>query len=100
MDTQCKLFIEEVSSSASVGVEAKLDAVMHLIESLLSNPEYKLDINYHIDLIDCNTFCKNNSILLTKLVEYFKNNRVSLLTQLEILYPQLEMGLGLGLGLG
>jgi hypothetical protein len=92
MDTQCKLFIQEVSSSASVDVEAKFVAVMHLIESLLSNPEYKLDIgSYHIDLINCNTFGNANSILLTKLVEYFKDNRDSLQTELRTLYPQLQI---------
>ena len=92
MDTQCMLFIEEVSSSpASVDVEAKFDAVKHLIKSLLFNPEYKLGINYRIDLIDCNTFCNANSILLTKLVEYFKDNRDSLQTELRTLYPQLQI---------
>lgn len=90
MDTQCMLFIQEVSSSASV--EAKLDAVIHLIKSLLFNPEYKLGIDsYYIDLINCNTFCNANSILLTKLVEYFKDNRNSLQTELRTLYPQLQI---------
>jgi hypothetical protein len=37
----------------SVCMSAKLDAVMHLIESLLSNPEHKLFIeSYYIDLIN------------------------------------------------
>jgi len=87
------LFIEEVSSSpASVDVEAKFDAVKHLIKSLLSNPEHKLFIeSYYIDLIDCNTFCNANSILLTKLVEYFKDKRDSLQTELRKLYPQLQI---------
>ena len=76
----------------SVCMSAKLDAVMHLIESLLSNPEHKLFVeSYYIDLINCNTFCDENSIFLTKLVKYFKYNRESLQTELRTLYPQLNI---------